>query len=146
MAIKNYISDVCGAVFVVGSGTLTNADMLDSVIAVRADDRLVPDMATMCDFTAVDIMDVTPEGVRDMVAYMSQTRDRRDHAKTAIVVQKAGMAIMADLFAFSSSSAGLNQVVQLFQTAREALDWLNIPVEDYAAETTEKCYDKCSGM
>jgi len=146
MAMHYIINEDCGAVFVVGKGRVSNGALLQCVADIRSDARLSSDMPTLIDFSEVVQMDVTPDGIRRLVRFLNRTNDQRGNAKLAFVVNKTGIAVMVDLFAFSSAGAGLNQVVQLFQNVPDALAWTGISEIDHLESTSEIVYDKCSGM
>jgi len=146
MAMHYFINEDCGAVFVVGKGRVSNESLLQCVADIRSDSRLLPDMPTLIDFSEVDQLDVTPEGIRRLVRFLNRTDDQRGNAKLAFIVNKTGIAVMIDLFAFSSAGAGLKQVVQLFQNVPDALMWTGIREIDHLESTSEIVYDKCSGM
>ena len=57
---------------------------------------------------------------------MLEATDRAPgEARTAIVVHKTGLALLADLFAAASENRGLKHRVRVFPDADEARQWLN---------------------
>lgn len=120
-------------VHVVGTGRVTGDELMETSKSLSADPKLMPNMATLVDFSAVEDMDVTPACVRGLVAYLFGVRDTRGKSRQAFVVNRTGIALMIDLYILSCASAGLPHEVRLFQTKSEATEWLGIGTEQYSA-------------
>lgn len=107
---------------IVGTGRLTDDEMLQCVSALRADPKLEPDMNTLSDMREISV-GFTADGVSSMLELMESTADRRSTAKAAIVVSSTaafGMGRMVEL----RTEDRVEPTFRIFREMQEACDWL----------------------
>ena len=111
-------------VHMIGSGRLTDEEMLACVVALRSDPGLVPDAVVLSDMRAIT-MGFSSQGVRKMLDIMVDTADRRAETKGAVVVGNDvtfGMARMMSLMA----DERVSPVFRVFRDLDSACEWLGI--------------------
>ena len=109
-------------VYIVGSGRLTDEEMVDCVRDLRSDPMLQPDMNVLSDMRAIE-MGFTPNGIRKMLDIMVSTEDRRSEAYAALVVTQDvtfGMGRMLQLRARDHVTPHF----EVFRDLEKARDWL----------------------
>ena len=74
-----------GLVRIVGTGRLTDEEIVECISSLRTDPKLEPDMNTLSDMRDIEV-DFSTEGVVRMLTVMEGTADRRAAARAAIVV------------------------------------------------------------
>ena len=72
-------------VYIVGSGRLTDEEMVDCVWELRSDPMLQPDMNVLSDMRGIE-MGFSSSGIRKMLDVMVSTEDRRSESYAALVV------------------------------------------------------------
>lgn len=101
-----------------GHGTLTDADLIAHVRALRVDAAFRGDMCQLADFREVAKIAISPVGIRDLGAL----NPWRQGAKRAVVVASDyayGMARMYQMIREPSQDE-----LEIFRGLEHALDWL----------------------
>ena len=109
---------------IVGSGRLTDEEMLQCITSLRSDPDLEPDMNTLSDMRDVQV-GFSSEGVSSMVGIMESTADRRSAARAAIVVSSDvafGMGRMIEIM----SEERVDPSFRIFRDMAAAREWLHI--------------------
>ncbi len=109
---------------IVGSGRLTDDEMVQCVSALRADPKLEPDMSTLSDMRDIEVA-FTPEGVERMVDAMEATAERRSQARAAIVVGSDVAFGMGRMFEMQSEERTAPSF-RIFRDMDAAREWLGI--------------------
>ena len=112
---------------VMGSGRLTDADMRQCVAALRQDPDLEPDMNTLSDMRGIEVA-FTADGIRQVIAIMRRTGDRRSGGRAAIVVDSDVAFGMGRVFA-TTAEGQTEPPFRIFRAFSDACDWLGIDVE-----------------
>jgi hypothetical protein len=113
------------------TGRLTDNDILDMKRRLAADPAFRPGMRELSDVCAVTELQVTPLGVRRMLAIDSEQAARQTGHRLAIVAcqdEVFGMARMSEMLSPIAPSP-----VGVFRTYREAAAWLGINDTDAPA-------------
>ena len=90
----------------------------------RQDPELAPQMPVLVDASTLTEMSMTREGFSELIDILEATDTAPGEARTAIVVSKTGLAVMADLFASSVENRGLRHKFRTFYDAGDAVAWL----------------------
>jgi hypothetical protein len=109
---------------IVGTGALTDEEMVECVSALREDSLLDPDMNTLSDMREIEVA-FTSEGVRTMIGIMKRSAKRRSAAKAAIVVSTDiafGMGRMLEL----QADGIVEPSFRIFRDLAAACEWLGI--------------------
>jgi len=105
---------------------LCSAGAREFVSKLRADPALEPCMPVLVDATGVSGVSIDRAGIKAVVDVLEATANPAPgQSRTAIVVHKTGLALLADLFAASVTNRGLKHHVRAFPDAEEARHWLN---------------------
>lgn len=107
----------------VGTGLLTDDEMVRCISTLRADPRLEPDMNTLSDMREIEV-GFTTQGVKRMIDVMEWTDDRRVAAKAAIVVSTNvafGMGRMVEMW----SDEQVEPSFRIFREMDAAREWLS---------------------
>jgi hypothetical protein len=113
-----------GVVRIVGTGRLTDDEMVGCISSLRTDPDLTPEMSTLSDMREIEV-DLSTEGVVRMHAVMENTSDSRSAARVAIVVSSDsafGMGRMVEL----RSEEGAQPAFRIFRDIASAQNWLGI--------------------
>ena len=105
-----------------GTGLITDEEMVRCISTLRADPRLEPDMNTLSDMREIEV-GFTSTGVARMLDVMEKTADRRRSARSAIVVSTDlafGMGRMVEL----QSDERVDPTFRIFRDMDAALEWL----------------------
>lgn len=109
---------------IVGTGRLTDEEMLECISSLRSDPKLDAGMNTLSDMRNIEVS-FTSEGVVRMLAIMEDTAGRRSASKAAIVVSSEvalGMARMVELRAEDR----VDPSFRVFRDMAAACDWLGM--------------------
>ena len=122
MPISYHIDEGKGLVVTTATGTLTDSDILQLKARLVADPRWKPGMRELSDVRLIDRLEVTTEGVRQMMM-----RDRLDAAalasyRLAIVVAHELAYGMARMYQILTEQSIPN--VRVFRDLEEAKSWL----------------------
>ncbi len=108
----------------VGSGRLTDEELLRCVSSLREDPALDPGMNTLSDMRDIEV-GFTSRGISSMLAVMEETADRRGPAKAALVVSSDvafGMGRMLQTL----SEGRVEPHFRIFRDMSDACEWLGI--------------------
>lgn len=101
-------------------GVLTDADVLAHKAALANDPQFTPAMSELSDISGIDRLEVTPAGVRAMVAH-DERHPRRSGHRLALVVPKPDVFGMARMYQMMS---GPDPNIGVFKDVTEAATWL----------------------
>ena len=124
MSMTYTIDPKARLVRLVGTGLLTDDEMVQCISTLRADPRLEPDMNTLSDMREIE-MGFTSQGVKRMIDVMEETTNRRVEAKAAIVVSTEvafGMGRMIEI----RSNEQVELRFRIFREMDAAREWLSI--------------------
>ncbi len=124
MSISYRIESDLGVVFTTATGVLTDDELLAHKLTLSRDPSFRPGMVELSDVRGVGRLEVTPEGVRRMVAVDAVGSDRPSNHKLAIVVAQDVVFGMARMYEMLSDPAGTS--VRIFRGMDEAKDWLGL--------------------
>jgi len=105
-------------------GLLVDRDLLDTQQRLREDPRFEPTFCQLFDFTAVEQLLLTGEGLRALAANSPFSRD----ARRAIVVGSEGAYGMARMYALLSDRNP--QYFRIFRDSATAIKWLRDGPDD----------------
>jgi len=109
---------------ITGSGSVTDADMLGCIKALRSDPLLEPDMRTLSDMRDIEVA-FTSDGIRQLIIIMRKAPAGRAKVKAAIVVSSSLSYGMGRMLAQYSDDE-IHPSFQIFRDMAEAVDWLGI--------------------
>ena len=124
MPMMYTIDEEKSLVRVLGTGRVTDEEMLECVASFRSDGRLEPDMNTLADMRDIEVC-FTSDGVAGMLDIMEGTAGRRSAARAAIVVSSDlafGMARMLEI----QATDRLDPSFQVFRDMAAACQWLGV--------------------
>jgi hypothetical protein len=107
---------------ILGSGRLTDEELVECIASLRADPELEPDMHTLSDLRNIDVA-FTSDGVSSMLSVMKNSSAERSEAKAAIVVSSDiafGMGRMVEL----RSEDEIDPSFKIFRDMTAAQAWL----------------------
>jgi hypothetical protein len=105
----------------VGTGVLTDDELVGCITRLRADPRIEPGMNSLSDMREIEV-GFTTDGVSRVIDVMTKTRGRRGLAKAAIVVSSDvafGMGRMLELRA-----GELDPSFRIFRDMDAAREWV----------------------
>jgi hypothetical protein len=102
------------------TGTITADDIRGFREKISKDPRLGPGLAQLNDFTGVMKFDTDPAGVRELAAWTFHHGPTR----MAFVTQKPEIFGIIRMFEAYQHLAGVEDVIQIFETREAALAWL----------------------
>jgi hypothetical protein len=105
-------------------GLLIDRDLLDTQQRLREDPRFEPTYCQIFDFTAVEQLSLTADGLRALAANSPFSRD----ARRAIVVGTEGAYGMARMYAMLSDRNP--RFFRIFRDAPSAIKWLRDAPDD----------------
>ena len=123
MPVNHTIDIEARLVRIVGSGVVTDDEMVRCVADLRADPALEPNMNTLSDMRDIDVA-FTSEGVSRLVTVMRNSADRRVAARAAIVVNSEVAFGMGRMFELRAEQAD-ELSIRIFRDMAEALEWLD---------------------
>jgi hypothetical protein len=119
------IDTVQKAVFLEGSGVLTDEEMIDCVRHLRGDAQLETGMPTLSDMRAVQRLAISRRGIDEMIAVMAATDANRGAAKAAIVASEDlqfGMARMLQM----KADEKVHPEFRVFREMAAAKAWIGL--------------------
>lgn len=122
MAVTYNIDTDNGVVLVKGDGTVTDQDMIDCAERLRADPDLRPDMPSLCDMRGIESK-TTRTGMERVVGILRRTADRREKARSAMLVDKQVTFGLGRMFA--TLADGVDPEFKVFDDEDAAHVWLN---------------------
>ncbi len=128
MPIAYTIDDERRLVLTVSSGTLSDADVMQHKAALRDDPRVTRDMKELSDVRAIERLDITEVGIRQMTRFDRDAAASRGGHTLAIVATEDiifGMARMYEMLTEENVRS-----VQVFRDIDEATRWLLDPPEE----------------
>jgi hypothetical protein len=128
MPISYHIDPTRQIVRTTATGTLTDDDIMDMKRRLAADAAFRPGMRELSDVRAVTELQVTPFGVRRMLALDAEQAARHQLAIVACQDEVFGMARMYELLSTDEPSP-----IGVFRTYDEAATWLGINDADVQA-------------
>ena len=123
------IDPAAGVVYIIGSGVLTDADLLDQRVRLRSDPAFQPAYCLLVDFTRVTTAQLSAETVR----FLAHERITAPGVRRAIVLPTAAESDPAPqahpyglsrMFQLSAEYTGEN--VEVFTDLAEGRRWLGI--------------------
>jgi len=111
-------------VLTLGSGSLTDDDIVQFKARLLRDPDFKPGMRELSDIRGVDQFDVTPAGVQAMVQQDTRDSEKIASHKLAIVVSKAVAYGMARMYQTMTESN--IETVRVFRDIDEASAWLQL--------------------
>lgn len=108
----------------IGTGELTDTDMIACITEMRQDPALEADMSTLSSMSMVDRLSITRSGVRAVVDVMAATASGRGEARAAIVVSGDLHGKMANFLREEAEDRGQSLAFSVFRTHNEASSWL----------------------
>ena len=111
-------------VTLVADTTLTDAEAQACIRRLRADPDLAPCMPVLVDATGLRETSLSKSGVKSIMDILEVTDSSVGEARTAIVVSKSGLAVIADYFGITAENRGLKHRIKTFFHLNEASDWL----------------------
>ena len=124
MPMTYTIDKETGVVRIVGTGLLTDEEMVQCVSSLRADPRLEPEMNSLSDMRDIEV-GFSRNGIDRMIEVMKASSERRAAAKAAIVVSSDvafGMGRMLEIV----SDGKVEPRFRVFRDMDSALSWLEI--------------------
>jgi len=109
---------------IVGTGRLTDEEMVECISSLRTDPKLEPSMNTLSDMRDIEV-GFSTEGVERMIAVMKGTAERRAAAKAAIVVSSDAAFGMARIVEMRSEERA-DPSFRVFRDMVAACEWLGI--------------------
>ncbi|MFQ5875361.1 MAG: hypothetical protein ACE5JL_16395 [Dehalococcoidia bacterium] len=125
MPITYCIDSVLGLVRTTASGVLTDEELLEHKRALMRDRTFKPGMKELSDVRTVERLEVTPEGVRRLVAVDEAHASRLGDYKLAIVTDGDIVFGMARMY--QSLTRENLQNVGVFREIEDAKAWLGLP-------------------
>ncbi len=126
MSILYTINPVQRLVHVIGEGVLTPKDLLCFQARLRADPLFDPDFFYLADWRNINAMEFSPD-VSQSLAQPSVFSPRSRHAIVANTSVTCGLARLYKLLMRRGAS------IQVFDTVKQARDWLHVPVSEHHA-------------
>ena len=124
MAITYHIDAPRGLVLTTASGVLTDEELLDHKRRLVEDPHFTPGMKELSDVRGVDKLNVTPEGIGQMVALDKLHAPRLGDYRLAILASEDfvfGTARMYQMLTEDSLEG-----VRVFRDRAEAEEWLGV--------------------
>ena len=128
MPITYRIDKEQDVILTTATGVLTDDELLDHKRALAADPGFSPDMRQLSDVRGVERLEVSPEGVRLMVALDRDHADRLGDWKLAIVTTADFVFGTARMY--QSMTDEQTEHVQVFRDMAEARAWLGLPADE----------------
>jgi hypothetical protein len=111
-------------VTLVADTTLTDAEAEACIRRLRADPDLAPCMPVLVDASGLLESSLSRTGVKAIMDILEATNSSPGEARTAFVVTKSGLAVMADYFGITAENRGLKHRMRTFFHLNEAYEWL----------------------
>lgn len=124
MPMTYTIDEEKSLVRILGTGRVTDEEMLECISSLRSDPKLEAHMNTLSDMRDIEV-GFTSDGVAGMLEIMESTADRRSAARAAIVVGSDlafGMARMLEI----QATDRLHPSFQVFRDMAAACRWLGV--------------------
>lgn len=128
MPITYRIDPDQGLILTTATGVLTDDELLDHKRALAADPDFSPGMRQLSDVRGVERLDVTPQGVRLMVALDRHQADQLGAWKLAIVTTADFVFGTARMYQTMTDEELKH--VQVFRDMAEARSWLGLPADE----------------
>ena len=125
MPVKYRIDKLAGIVYTEARGEVTDAEVLENQREMNDDPDFNPRYRELCDFSAVQLFAITPQGLR-MLASSSLWGDGARRAFVAQADLAFGMLRM-----HQSLLAGKSEGVSVFRTQSEAWRWLEESMREH---------------
>ena len=122
MGMTYTIEKTRNLVHIIGTGIVTDEEMLGCVTKLRSDPNLEPNMNTLSDMRNITVA-FTSEGIRSMIHVMDSTSAGRGNAKVAIVVSTDSAFSMGRMFELRADDRE-DSAIRIFKAEDEAHDWL----------------------
>lgn len=123
MPMRYHIDPVVNMLFVVGTGIITQAERMETMLAWIHDPQFKPGLDTMCDFTAAES---TPRlsDLRELVAAIGEHAPEIGHKKVAILAAKPITFGVARVFESMAELEEAPITVRVFFEREKLWDWL----------------------
>jgi hypothetical protein len=128
MPITYRIDTDQGLILTAATGVLTDEELLKHKRALAADPDFSPGMRQLSDVRGVERLEVTPEGVRLMVALDRDQADQLGDWRLAIVTTADFVFGTARMY--QSMTDEEQNRVQVFRDMAEARSWLGLPADE----------------
>ncbi|MAG31484.1 MAG: hypothetical protein CL908_11420 [Deltaproteobacteria bacterium] len=109
---------------IVGSGRLTDAEIVECASRFRSDPNLTPDMKTLTDLRSITV-DFSRSGILEVISLMEKTQDQRSGARAAIVVDSEVSFGMSRVWEMRVHGQ-VDTRVRVFRDMTEAHKWLEL--------------------
>lgn len=122
MSITYKIDERSGIILTTARGVLTEEDLINHKKSMASNPKLKPGMAELSDVRGVSRVDISPAGMKKLVAIDAAHSDLLKDYRLAIVASDDlvyGLGRMYEMM-----TAGNNPNVQVFRTFDEAMQWL----------------------
>mgnify|MGYP003345912491 CR=1 FL=1 len=124
MPLTYHIDTARGLVQTTASGVLTDHDVLDLKARLASDPGWSPGMRELADISGIDALEVTADGVRQMVQEDASTPDLGAY-RLAIVAPANDVFGMARMYQMLTDRVVPN--IGVFRSVNEALAWIESP-------------------
>ena len=121
MSFTYHIDSSAGILFIVGEGTITQAERLATMRAWLSDPAFRPGLHALCDFSAATSTPSLPE-LREIIAIINRNATLIGQTKLAVVTAREVTLGVAHQFQTLAEASPLN--VQIFTDREAALAWL----------------------
>lgn len=123
MPMSYKIDAHAGIVRLTGKHVVTDRELFDCVRGLRHDPQLAPGMKHLSDMRGIEV-DFSGDGIEAVVGILRDTRDRREKAKAAIVVDEDVAFGMARMFQLIAAVSDVHPEFRVFREYQHAVDWL----------------------
>jgi hypothetical protein len=135
MPLVSVVSEDDGVRYTVGSGTLTDRDLVDCYAAMVADPRYDPSLDQLVDLTAVERFDVTNTGARELGELMTLSDalipDGVTPRVAAVAGSDEGIALLW-LYRSVREHGGSPVDFAIFRSLSDARSWLGLSAQNAA--------------
>jgi len=121
MSFTYHIDSSAGILFIVGEGTITQAERLETVRTWLRDPAFRPGLRTLCDFSTATSTPNLPE-LREIIAIINENATLIGRTKLALVTAKDVTLGVARQFQILAEATSLD--IQIFADREVALAWL----------------------
>ena len=139
MPITYEIDDANGWVMMVGSGVITDEEVLTYRQTLLADSRYRPSMKLLSDMRGIERVQVTAGGIRRLVHEESAHAAELTARRLAIVTDSPVAYGMARMYQMLAENAG--GAIQVFRRIDEAMAWLQSEATEDRGATPDNSRD-----
>lgn len=133
MPLKYQINKAYSFTDIYAHGVVTSQELFEIYGSLMNDPDWDCSMSTVTDMTDIQLLDVSVEGVLEVLALVEKTGIKRGHVRSALVVTERGQMMFARMSAAMADQHSDMPEVRIFEKRAEALEWLGIADADAAA-------------